>query len=160
MRETQVRFLGQEDPLEKEMVTHFSTLAWKCHGQRILVGYSPGSKDLDTTEQLPFFFLSLYFLFFLYCEEWSPDSSVGKESACNAGDPGLISRSGRSAGEGIGYPLQRYWASLISQLIKNPPAMWETWIWSLGWKDPLEKRKATHSSILAWRTLWNIHGHD
>ena len=63
-----------------------------------------------------------------------PDSSVGKESACNAGDPGLIPGLGRSAGEGIGYPLQL--ASLVAQLVKNPPAMWETWVQSLGWKDP------------------------
>ena len=45
-----------------------------------------------------------------------------------------------------------------AQLIKNPPAMWETWVWSLGWENPLEKRKATHSSILAYRIPWNIHG--
>ena len=75
-----------------------------------------------------------------------PDSSVGKESACNAGDPGLIPGLGRSAGEGIGYPLQYSWASLVAQLVKNPPAMQETWVLSLGWEDPLEKRKATHSS--------------
>ena len=56
-----------------------------------------------------------------------PDSSVGEESACNAGDPGLIPRSGRSAGDGISYPLQ-YWASLMAQLVKNLPAMWETWV--------------------------------
>ena len=54
-----------------------------------------------------------------------PHSSLGKESACNAGDPGLISGSGRSAGKGIGYPLQ---CSLVAQLMKNPPAMWETWV--------------------------------
>ena len=64
-----------------------------------------------------------------------PDSSVGKESACNAGDPGSIPGSGRSPGEGIGYPLQYSWASLVVQLVKNPPAMWETWVWSLGWED-------------------------
>ena len=57
-----------------------------------------------------------------------PDSSVGKESACNAGDPGLIPGSGRSAGEGIGYPFQYSWASLVAQLVKNPPAMQETWV--------------------------------
>ena len=57
-----------------------------------------------------------------------PDSSVGKESACNVGDPSLIPGSGRSAGEGIGYPLQYSWASLVAQLVKNPPAMWETWV--------------------------------
>ena len=55
-----------------------------------------------------------------------PDSSVGKESACNGGDPGLIPESGRSPGEGIGYPLQYSWASLVAWLVKNPPAMWET----------------------------------
>ena len=80
-----------------------------------------------------------------------PGSSTGKESACNAGDPSSIPGSGRSPGEGIGYPLQHSWASLMAQLVKNPPAMWETWIRSLGWEDALEKGKATHSSILAWR---------
>ena len=77
--------------------------------------------------------------------------SVGKESMCNAGDPGLIPGSERSAGEGIGYPFQYSWASLVAQLVKNPPTMRETRVRSLGWEDPLEKGKATHSSILAWR---------
>ena len=54
------------------------------------------------------------------------DSSVRKESACNAGDPGLIPGLDRSAGEGIGYPLQYSRASLVAQLVKNPPAMRET----------------------------------
>ena len=54
-----------------------------------------------------------------------PHSSVGKESTCNAGDPGLIPGSGRSAGEGKGYPLQYSWASLVAQLVKNLPAMRE-----------------------------------
>ena len=80
-----------------------------------------------------------------------PNSSVGKESACNTGDPGLIPGSGRSSGEGIGYPLQYSWASLLDQLVKNLPAMQETWVQSLGWEDHLEKGKATQSSILAWR---------
>ena len=73
-----------------------------------------------------------------------------KESACNAGDPNLTPGLGRSAGE-IGYSLQYSWASLLAQTVKNPSAMLETWIQSLGWKDPLEKGMATHSSILAWR---------
>ena len=85
-----------------------------------------------------------------------PHSSVGKESACNAGDPGLIPGSGRLTGEGMGYQLQYTWASLVAQLVKNLPAMWETWVQSLGWKDPLEKGKATHSSILAWRIPWTV----
>ena len=83
-------------------------------------------------------------------------SSVGKESACNAGDPGSIPGSGRSAGEGIGYPFQYSWASLVVQPVKNPPAMQKTWVRSLDWEDPLEKRKATHSSILVWRISGTI----
>ena len=85
-----------------------------------------------------------------------PNSSVGKESACNAGHPGSIPGSGRSAGEGIGYLLQYSWASLVAQLVKNPPAMQETWVRTLGWEDPLEKEKATHSSILGlfWWPSW------
>ena len=59
-------------------------------------------------------------------------------------------------GEGIGYPLQYSWASLVAQLVKNPPAMRETWVQSLGWEDPLEKGKATHFSILAWRIPWTV----
>ena len=56
--------------------------------------------------------------------EGFPDSSVGKESACNAGDPSLIPGLGRLAGEGIGYPLQYSWVSLVAQLVKNLLAMW------------------------------------
>ena len=78
-----------------------------------------------------------------------PDSSVGKESSCNAGDPGSIPGLGRSPGKGIGYPPQYSWASLVVQLVNNLPTMRETWVRSLGWEDPLEKGKATHSSILA-----------
>ena len=79
-------------------------------------------------------------------------SSACKESACNAGDPG----SREYSGEGIGYPLQYSWASLVAQLVKNLPAMWETWIPSLGWEDPLEEETAICSSILTWRILWTV----
>ena len=85
-----------------------------------------------------------------------PNGSVGKESACNAGDPGSIPGLERSAGEGIGYPLQYSWSSLVAQVVKNQPAMQETWVRSLGWEDVLEKGKATHSSILAWRIPWTL----
>ena len=85
-----------------------------------------------------------------------PHSSVGKESICNAGDPGSIPGLGRSPGEGIGYPLQYFGASLVAQLVKNLPAMQETWVQSLGWEDPLETGKATHSSFLAWRIPWTV----
>ena len=74
-----------------------------------------------------------------------PDSSVGKEYTCNAGDLGFLA-----------HPLQYSWISLVTQLLKNPPAMQETWVWSLGWEDPLEKGKATHSSIVAWRIPWAV----
>ena len=106
-----------------------------------------------------------------------PGSSAGKESACNVGDPSSVPGSGRSPGEGIGYPLQYSWASLVAQTVKNLPAMWETWVESLVWKipwrralqptpvmqetqvrflgreDPLEKGYATHSRILGL-PLW------
>ena len=87
-----------------------------------------------------------------------PDSSVGKESACNAGDTSLIPVSGRFAGEGTGYPHQYSWAPFVVQLVKNPPAMWETWVQSLDCEDPLEKGKATHSSILTCRIPWTKYG--
>ena len=93
-----------------------------------------------------------------------PGSSGGKESCCTAGDPSSIPGSGISAKERIGYPVQYAWASLVAQLVKNPPATWSLgwedplekgkathlWIWSLGLEDPLEKEMVTHSSILAW----------
>ena len=80
-----------------------------------------------------------------------PSSSGNKEFTCNAGDPDSISGSGRSPKEGIGYPLQYSWASLVAQMVKNPPAVQETWVQFLDWEDPLEEGMATDSSILAWR---------
>ena len=76
----------------------------------------------------------------------------------------MIPGSGRPLEEGIGYPLQYSWASLVAQMIKNFPAMRETWVRSLGWDDPLEEGMATHSSILAWRIprdrgAWLTTGH-
>ena len=99
-----------------------------------------------------------------------PGNSAGKESICNTEDPGSIPVSGRSPGEGIGYPLQSSWASLVAQLVKNPPAVWETWVLSLHWKDLLEKGMAIHYSGLensmdsivhgvskSWTRLSNFH---
>ena len=106
------------------------------------------------------------------CQFWRPypeshlqerqgfsDSSVGKESTCNAEDPSSIPGSWRSTGEGIGYPLQYCWASLVAQLVKNPPAMQETWVQSLCREDSLEKGKdyplqysGLETSTLAWKT--------
>ena len=85
-----------------------------------------------------------------------PDSSVAKESTCNAGDPSLISASERSSGEGIGYPLLYSWDCRVDQLVKNLLKMQETWVGSLGLEDILEKGKATHSSIVAWRLPWTV----
>ena len=68
----------------------------------------------------------------------------------------MIPGSGRSSGEEIGYTLEYFWASLVAQLVKNLPAMWETCVRSLGLEDPLEKGMATHSSILAWSTPWTV----
>ena len=75
-----------------------------------------------------------------------PGGSAGKESACNEGNLGL-NGLGTSPGEGKSYPLQYSWASLVAQLVKNPPAMWETQV---------EKGTAIHSSILAWRIPWTV----
>ena len=113
-----------------------------------------------------------------------PGSSAGKESACNVGDPSLIPGLGRSAGEGVGYPLQysglensmdcivpgdhkesdkSEWLSVSQGFPRWPLGKesacqcrreQETWVWFLGWKDPLEEEMATHSSILAWEILW------
>ena len=99
--------------------------------------------DLKETEDLKKRFLGF------------PCGSAGKESACNVGELGSIPGSRGSAGEGIGYSHQ-YWTSLVAQLVKNPPAMWETWVQPLGWEDSLKKGKATHSSILAWKIPWTI----
>ena len=104
-----------------------------------------GQEDLLEKERLP----TPVFLGF-------PGGSAGKESACNARDTNSISGTGRSAGEGIGYTLQYSLASLVAQLVKNLPAMQETWVGSLDWEDPLEKEKATHSNILAWRIPWTV----
>ena len=82
-----------------------------------------------------------------------PHSSAGKESACSAGNQVSIPGLGRSPEEGIVHPLQFSRASLVAQQVKNLPEMWEAWVQSLSWEDPLEKGKATSSSILAWRSL-------
>ena len=89
-----------------------------------------------------------------------PGSSVGKESACNAGDPSSIPESGRSTGEGVGYPLQYSWASLVTQLVKNPPAMRETWV---GLKLNFQKMKIMASGPITsrqigkqWKQWWTL----
>ena len=117
--------LGWEDPLEKRKATHSSILVW-------IIPWTVQSMGLQRVGHN-----------WVTWEKGFSDSSVGKESACSAGDPSLRPQwSGRSTGEGIGYPLQYFRASPVVQLVKNPPAMWETWVWSLGWGDPLEMQRS------------------
>ena len=97
-------------------------------------GFRPWVRKVLLSRKWPVFLLAKGF----------PGSSASKESACSVGDSGSTPGSGRSAGEGMGYPLQYSLASLVAQLVKNPPAMQRTWVGSLGWEDPLEKIKATH----------------
>ena len=99
---------------------------------------------LDATVKLTFISTTDFLMGF-------PGSSAGKESTYKSGDSGVIPGLERSPGEGISYPLQFSWASLVAQFIKNLPAVWETWVQFLGWEDPLEKGMATSSNILAWK---------
>ena len=87
-------------------------------------------------------------------EGFPGSSKAGKESVCNAGDPSSFPGSGRSPGEGIGYPLQYSWASLVAQTVKNPPTMWETCFQSLGWEDLLEKGHGNPVQYSCLRIPW------
>ena len=70
-----------------------------------------------------------------------PGSEASKKSACNVENPSSIPGSGRSSGEGIGYPLQYTWAYLVAQMVKNSLTIRETWVWSLGWEDPWRREQ-------------------
>ena len=109
---------------------HESEVAQSCPTLSDPMDCSPTNQEENASSQLRGF----------------PGSSTGKESACNAGDLGLIPGLGRFPGEGIDYPLRYSWASLVAQLVNNPPAIQEAWVQSLGWKDPLEEGMATHSN--------------
>ena len=123
MQETWVQSLGWEDPLAKGMATHCSTLAWRSPWTVELGGLqSTGSQRVGPDWATWTFTLGF------------PGSSIGKESTCNAGDPSSIPESGKSPGEGRGYPLQYSWSSLVAQLVKNLPAMWETWVGKIPWR--------------------------
>ena len=117
------------------------------------------SQHLNTSNHQLLYFKCLTVLFVNYTNSVDisfPSSSAGKESTYNAGDLGSTPGLGRSAAKEIGYPLKYSWASLVAQLVKNLPAMWETWVQSLSWEDFLDKGPATHSSILAWRIPWTV----
>jgi len=102
----------------------------------------PPFSRYDTTYFILKFIHNVYFII-----RASLVAQLVKKSACNAGEPGLIPGLGRSPGEGIGYPFQYFWASLVAHLVKNSPAMQETWVRSLGLEDPLEKGMTTHSKM-------------
>ena len=85
-----------------------------------------------------------------------PGGSNRKESAFNVGDLGSLPGFGRPSGGWRGYPLQHSWASLVTHIVKNPPAMWETWVRSFVWEDALEEGMVTYSSVLAWRIPMDI----
>ena len=85
------------------------------------------------------------------CVVFTYGASLVAQLVKNAGEPSSIPDSGRFPGEGIGYPFQYSWTCLVAQIIKYLPAVWETWVWSLGWENPLEEGIAIHSSILVWR---------
>ena len=169
MQETQVRSLGWEDPLEKEMAAHSSILAWKIpwteEPGRLQSMGSHRVRHKGITDPLVVF----------------PATSLVVQmvnaSAYNSGDLGSIPGSERSPGEGNGNPLQysclenpidretwlatihevtKSWTrpSLVAQTVKRLPTTRETRVRSLGRKDPLEKEMATHSSILAWKIPW------
>ena len=107
-----------------------------CIGRHIL--YHCTTWEALLTLQLYYFFLIIWNITSIFqlllTLPGFPVSSAGKESTCNAGDPGLIPGLRRSAGEGIGCPLQYSWASLVAQLVKNLPAMWETWVGKIPWR--------------------------
>ena len=123
----------------------------------------PPFSRYDTTYFIRKFIHNVYFII-----RASLAAQLVKKSTSNAGEPSLIPGSGRSPEEGIGYPLQYSWASLVAQLVKNPPAMQETWVRSLGLEDPLEKGTTTHSKVFwpgefwvakYWTQLSNFHFH-
>ena len=122
-QETPVQSLGWEDPLVEEMATHFTILAWKNSMDREAWWATYVNPDI-------LIYSSPHLSF--------PDSWVGKASTFNARDPGSIPGSGRPTGEGIGYPLQYSCASLVAQLVKNPPAMWrpgfDPWVGKIPWR--------------------------
>ena len=131
MQEASVRFLGWQYPLEgKGFPLQYSGL--KNSMDCVVHGVTKSRKQLSYFHSLPHVYTN---------NIGFSGSSAGKESTCHARDPNLIPGSGRSAGEGIGYPLQYSWTSQVTQLVKNLPAVWETEAWSLGWEDPWRRER-------------------
>ena len=134
MQETRVQSLGWEDPLEKGMASHSSILAW-----RIPYTEEPGGLQSMRWQRVrhnwAIFTFHTQFIVARH-SNYLPSTTLLTCSCLH-----LICFN---------------WASLVAQLVKNLPAMWETWVRSLGSEDPLEKGKATHSTILAWKVPWTV----
>ena len=159
MQETQVPSVGREDSLEKRMATHSSFLAWE-----IPCTEEPGRIQLMSQFMPPLLF-----------SPWYPYISINrgihKENVVHIYNGILLSHKkciwvssneldkprAYSTSE-VSQKRKNNWASLVGQLVKNRSTMQETWVWFLSWEDPLEKEMATHSSILAWRVPWTVHG--
>ena len=131
------------------MYNFYAEIAWRIMRHGLVGSVGPSIHSSVRLSSL-LLFLS-FFCGKIYINLDFLGSSTFKKPTCNAGDPNSIPRLESSPGEGIGYPLLYSWASLVAQPVKNPPAMRETWVPSLGWEDPLEEGMAIHSSILAWR---------
>ena len=109
-------------------LSHPFSSAWRAHFSISCGVGLPIINCVSVCLSVTILILPLYFNRFIEMQFTFPDSLVGKESACNAGDPGSIPGSGRVHGEGLGYPLHCFWTPLETQLVKNPPAKWETWV--------------------------------
>ena len=136
----------------KAMATQSGTLAWRIPWMEEPGGLqSRGHEETDTTEQL-------HFHFSLPCTGEGNGNPLQYSCLENPrdGEPGGLPSIGSHR---VGHDWSDLAAAafLMAQLVKSPPAMWETWVWSLGWRDPLEKGTATHSSILAWRIPWTVY---
>ena len=108
-----------------------------------------------------FLHLSLVMTSLMFLAHLQPShSSVGKGSACSAGDLGLIPGLGRSPGEGNCNPLQYSWTSLVAQTVKRLSTIRETRVQSLGWEHPREKEMAIHSKTIAWKIPWTEEPHN
>ena len=158
--ETWIQLLSQKDPLENCYPLQYSCMenlmergTWWAAVHRVAKSWAQWRGTAFLRVSLaPFHWTEVFMIFIhVFIDSGFTGNSVFKESVCSAGDPSSIPVLGRSLREGIGYPLQYSWASLVAQMVKNPPAMWKTWVQTLDWECPLEMGTATYSSILSQR---------
>ena len=143
MQEKWVQSPGQIDPVEEGMATYSSFLAWRIPKDRGAwqAGVHGLWKELETTEQLNT----------AHTQQWH---RTGKGKLSFQSQRKAMPQNGQTILQLHSLHMLR--ASLVAQMVKNLPAVPETWAQSLGWEDPLEKGKVTHSSILAWRIPWTV----